>query len=220
MQTGISAFPLNPLKPLSDSWPKYFKDAWQSLSILVQPHPNEGIYEVLDYDTSLELKDAKGKNALLRKSEKVRFLQNNIIAYQDQAWGNGKILLNYRCSPGIPVDKFQFGYKTIILISLRGVKNRGDVDEFNMTWGIKDGFRRSTGFWATEIDHKTDSLKIYVIFPKVRPPLRASLVEKNFQRTTELGKEHIVSLPDGKWKLAWEQTKPRLFEQYIMNWEW
>jgi hypothetical protein len=46
-------------------------------------------------------------------------MQDNVIAYQDQAWGDGEILLNYRCTPGTPVDRplngpgLHFGHKIV-----------------------------------------------------------------------------------------------------------
>ena len=127
-----------------------------------------GMYEVLEYETTLEFHDAKGKRATFRKRQKVRYLQDNIIAYQDQAWGDGEILLRYRCSPGKPVDRYRLGHKTHILISLREVKNKEDVDEFNIRWGIRDGFLRYEEQWETEISHPTDHLRISLIFPKDR----------------------------------------------------
>jgi hypothetical protein len=87
------------------------------------------LYEVLEYESTLELKDREGRKATFKKREKVRYLQDNVIAYQDQAWGDGEILLNYRCTPGAPVDRYRSGYKTTILISRREVKDKGDVDE-------------------------------------------------------------------------------------------
>ena len=57
------------------------------------------MYEVLEYESTLELKDRGGKRAAFKEPEKVRCLQGNIIAYQDQAWGDGGILVNYRCTP-------------------------------------------------------------------------------------------------------------------------
>ncbi|MGD8998575.1 MAG: hypothetical protein PVH80_10740, partial [Anaerolineae bacterium] len=60
----------------------------------------------------------------------------SLVAYLAEAWGDGEILLNYRCTPGAPVDRYRSGYKTTILISRRQVKNKGDVDEFNIEWGI------------------------------------------------------------------------------------
>jgi hypothetical protein len=200
-------------------WFKIFNnllDGWNLL--LVRFH--KGLYEVLDYEATLELKDKRGKRACVRKYEKVRYLQNNIVTFQDQAWGDGKILINYRCSPGFPIDTYRSGFKNYILISLREVKNQGDVDEFNINWDIHQGFLRPTGFWASEISHYTDKIKMRVIFPETRPPLRATVLEKNSQRTLTLNKDAFLHLPDGKWQVTWEQNRPRLYEQYILSWQW
>jgi hypothetical protein len=65
------------------------------------------MYEVLRYEAKLGLKDRGGKRATFKKQEKVRYLQDNVIAYRDQAWGDGEILINYRCIPGTPVDRYR-----------------------------------------------------------------------------------------------------------------
>jgi hypothetical protein len=187
---------------------------------LVQSRVRRGLYEVLDYETVLDLKDAKGNKAVINKYEKVRYLRDNIIAFQDQAWGDGKILVNYHCTPGKPVDTYRLGYKYQVLISLHEVKNRGDIDEFHISWGIQGGFLLPTGFWATEISHSTDKIKTQIIFPKTRPPLKAEIIEKDQQRTTQLGKNSIRKLPNGKWKISWALDHPRLYEQYILKWVW
>lgn len=184
----------------------------------IQKITNPGIYEVLNYGTTLELLDKKGKKAILKKKEEVKFSQNNIIAYQDQAWGDGKILLNYRCNPGTPVDRYRSGYKTHILISLREVKNKGDKDEFNIEWGIQNGFLSKTGFWSTEICQRTKQIIIQVIFPKMRPPSRTWILEKNTQRTFLIDEKK--QLPDGRWLVSWQKNQPRLYEHYILNWKW
>jgi len=178
------------------------------------------MYEVLKYESTLELKDRGGKRATFKKREKVRYLQDNVIAYQDQAWGDGEILVNYRCTPGTPVDRYRSGHKTYILISRREVKNKGEVDEFNIEWSIRQGFLKRTGHWETHVMHRTRHLKINVIFPKSRPPRRTTLVESNRQRSHNLGKSAHVELPDGRWLVTWETHKPRLYENFILKWKW
>jgi hypothetical protein len=116
---------------------------------------NEGVYEVLEYEATLELRDKRGEQATFHKREKVRYLQNYVLAYQDQVWGDGEFLVDYKCSPGVPVDRYRSGYKTHILISLQEVKNKGDIQEFNIEWGIRNGFLAEHGFWASEISHRT-----------------------------------------------------------------
>lgn len=195
-------------------------ELWKIFQKFLQLISKAGMYEVLEYETILELKDRKGKLASFHKREKVRFLQDNVIAYQDQAWGDGKILLNYHCSPGKPVDQYRSGYKTYILISLREVKNRGDIETFDIKWDIRDGFLKPHGFWATEISHPTDKVKVQVIFPKSRPPSRITLLEKNRQKSVELNKDVKKRLSDGRWSVLWECHRPRVHEQYLLNWEW
>ena len=123
-------------------WLEVLGKAWKIVQNVMQSRSYKGMYEVLDYESTLELKDREGKRATFKKREKVRYLQDNIIAYQDQAWGDGEILLNYRCTLGTPVDRHRSGHKTYILVSRREVKNRGDVDEFHIEWGIRQGFLR------------------------------------------------------------------------------
>ena len=183
------------------------KTIWQYINSVWQKMTSPGMYEVLEYESTLELLDDEGKKATFRKRELVRYLQDNIIAYQDQGWGDGEILLNYRCSPGVPVDRYRFGYKTYILLSLRDVKNRGDLDEFNMEWRIRRGFLRRTEQWETEVRHRTKHIKIRVIFPKSRPPRFASIVQSSDQRTIELGEGSRKRLPDGRWLVTAGQDR-------------
>jgi hypothetical protein len=181
---------------------------------------NRGLYEVLEYESTLELRDNKGEKATFHKKEKVRYLQNSIIAYQDQAWGDGDILLNYRCTPGTPVDRYRPGYKTYILISLRDVKNKGDIDEFNIQWGIRNGFLRDTELWETDISHPTVKMTIQVVFPQKRPPIRVFLIERAYKLKTPLSQEAIIQHPDGRWLVKWEKNFPRQDERYAIQWKW
>jgi hypothetical protein len=179
-----------------------------------------GLYEVLSHESILEFHDPKGIRATYRKRQKVRYLQDNIIAYQDQAWGDGEILQRYRCSPGKAVDRYRLGHKTHILISLREVKNKGDEDEFNIQRGIRNGFLRSEEQWETEISHPTDHLKIRLLFPKDRYPRRVVVLESDRQRSQVLPTSGIRILPDDRCQVTWEQANPRLHERYILKWAW
>jgi hypothetical protein len=57
------------------------------------------------------------------------------------------------------------------------------VDEFNVEWGIRQGFLKRTGHWETHVTHQTRCLKVNVIFPKSRPPRRITLIEGHRQRS-------------------------------------
>jgi len=77
-------------------WLDVLGEVWKILRKVIQGRSYRGMYEVIEYESTLELKDRGGKRATFKKREKVRYLQDNVIAYQDQAWGDGEILVNYR----------------------------------------------------------------------------------------------------------------------------
>lgn len=201
-------------------WLDAIAGLWKIGRRLMRGLSSEGIYEVLDYECKLELDDTAGRYATIQKRERIRYLQDHITTYQDQAWGHGKIFLDYRCSPGIPVDEYQLGHKTYKLISLRQSKNRGDIDEFNIQWRMHDGFLKAVGFWGTAVNHRTKKLTVKVLFPKRRPPLSASAFETNLQRSRILGPENLRKQPDGRTMIIWTTSTPLLYEDYIIRWDW
>ena len=201
-------------------WIEIMGEVWKIGKKVMRGMANEGVYETIEYESTLEIHNKKGTKATFSKRKKIRYLQDNIIAYQDYGWGDGEILLNYRTSHGKAVDRYRSGFKTYILLSLRVVKNRGDTDEFNIQWDIRQGFLMKDGHWSTDISQRTKHLKIKVIFPKVRPPLRLLLEENNRQRTQELGPEAQKQLPDGRWCVTWEMNKPKIYEIYVLRWIW
>ncbi len=201
-------------------WVNLIGDLWKTGRKIVRGLSNEGIYEVLEYECQLELKDRGGKIATIKKREKVQYQQNFITTYQDQAWGDSEILLDYRCSPGVPVDEYRLGHKTYKIISLREFRNKGDIDEFNIEWNMRNGFLLETGFWGTAINHRTRKVTVRIVFPKARPPLHVSITESNLQRTKSLSGEALQKLPDGRSMVVWENTRPRLYENYVLSWEW
>jgi len=201
-------------------WVDIVVEGWKIGREMLRASPDTAMYEVLEYETTLELKDPKGMRATFKKRQRIRYLQDNVIAFQDQAWGDGEILVNYRCTPGTPVDQYRAGYKTFVLISRREVKNTGERDEYNIQWGIRGGFQRGTEQWETQVTHPTKRLEIRVVFPKSRPPTRLSLIERNRRRTQLLGQSSQVVLPDGRRRVTWITSQPRLHETYILEWEW
>ena len=190
------------------------------LTTWITRRSESGIYEILHYDSTLELLDPTGHTAFFHKRQQVRFLQDNIIAFQDYAWGDGNIFTDYRCSPGVAVDRYQDGDRWNILISLRETKSRGDITDFRLERTIRGGFVQRKEWYQAEIRHSTRRLRMAVIFPKERLCQRATLHQRKRNRTQVLGSEHLVQLPDGRQLLAWETTQVHHLEVYTLRWHW
>lgn len=180
----------------------------------------QGIYEVLEHDTTLELRDSRGQVATVQRQQKVRFLQDNVVAFADYAWGDGEIFAEYRCSPGVPVDKYSQGSRHTVLVSLRETKSRGDVLRFTIDRKILGGFTKRSEWWETEVYHRTRHLKVAIIFPAGRHCQRATITQRSTNKTTTLGPQHFQFLTDGRQTLTWETAKPKLHDRYVLKWRW
>ena len=181
---------------------------------------SQGVYKVLDHDTSLELMDPHGKTAIVTRRQRVKFLQDNVVAFADYAWGDGDIFAEYSCSPGVPVDVFNRGSRHTVLISLRETKSRGDVLRFRIRRNILGGFTKGNEWWETEICHRTERLKVAIIFPQERRCQRATVTQHSTSRTISLGPQDLRFLSNGRQKLTWEIAKPKLHDRYILKWRW
>lgn len=193
---------------------------WRLAKRVIAFKAHEGLYEVQNLDVRLELQDINGKKATLYKREKVRFLQDNTIAFEDSAYGDGEIFADYKCSPGVAVDRYQEGYRYRILISLRETKKHGDIEEFNIERTIHDGFTQVSESFQVDVRHVTRKLSISIVFPQKRIPTEVSLVEQNSARTTLFGPKNRRTLPDGRQVITWATEKPGLFEGYVIRWLW
>lgn len=208
------------LAVLAQDWLILLPDLVRFLRQWWQRYQHEGMYEILDYDSTLELVDSKGKRAIFKRRQQVKFLQDHIIAFQDYAWGEGEIFGDYQCSPGKIVDRYREDDQWNILISLRETKSAGDITDFYTERTVKDGFTKEDEWWQIVIRHQTKQFRFRAIFPKKRRCRRAVLVERTRHRTTPLGPDHFTELPDGRQVLTWETEKLRRFETYTIRWHW
>jgi hypothetical protein len=55
---------------------------WQAGQLMIHSRTQEGMVELLDYEAHLELCDTRGRKAISRKRQRVRFLQNRACTYQ------------------------------------------------------------------------------------------------------------------------------------------
>lgn len=205
---------------ISLEWIAILPDLYQLIQRWLKGQRHEGLYEILDYDLTLELVDPQGETAIFKKRQQVKFLQNNVIAFEDYAWGDGEIFADYKCSPGIVADRYQEGDRWNTLISLRETKNSGDITDFYIERTAKHGFTQVEEPLQLEIRHPTKRLKVVIIFPQARRCQRAVLLQRSRNHSTVLGPECFTNLPDGRQMLIWETTKIKQFEIYTLKWSW
>ncbi len=179
-----------------------------------------GLYKVQNHHSTLELKDGRGLTAIFSKRQTVEFLQDAVVAIEDQAWGDGDLFAKYHCTPGVVVDRYKEGYRWKILISLRETKYKGDIEHIAIDRIVKNGFTNNPGNFQTQIDHPTKSLSISVIFPRTGLPRKVTLIEQDARRSKVLDGTYAIALSGGRVEYRYHEKHPRMYEGYIMKWEW
>lgn len=195
-------------------------NAWTLIARLRDKLTYHGMYEILDYDSTLQLADPQGKRAILTRRERIRFLQDNVVAIHDHAWGDGDLFASYKCQPGVPVDIYEDGSKYNILISLRETKRKGDTLDLWIERIIEGGFTQRNEWLETEVDHWTDQMKLSIVFPKDRHCKRATLSRRKTDKTFRLPQDRFALLPNGDQKLTWSTHRPSLHDCYTVKWVW
>ena len=202
----------------SSKWVTILFDLYWLLRQWLDKRRYGGMYEILDYDITLELADPGGETAHFKKRQQVKFLQDNIIAFKDYAWGDGDIFAAYTCTPGVVADSYKEGDRYNILSSLRETKHTGDISDFYIERTARHGFTQVEESLQTEIRHQTKRLKVAVIFPKERKCQRMVLLHRSNRHTDVLGPKHFIDLPDGRQQAVWETKHIKRFELYTLKW--
>ncbi len=208
------------VRQISPQWISLALDLIESIRAYVRQNSPEGLYEVLRYETKLELLDPHGRTAQLSKYQRIKFLQNHVIAFEDYAWGEGNVLAEYKCSPGFEADRYLEGGRWNILISLRETKQRGNIQDFYIERKLTNTFTKKEEWWQIEMQHRTRLAKLAIVFPKKRHCAQAMVVERTRNRTTPLEARNFTLLADGRQLLTWENIEPRPFETYTIKWTW
>lgn len=188
----------------------YLREALTPEGLAISP------YEILDYDATLVLHDARGAKATFRRKQNIRFLQNGVSAILDHAWGDGILLTNYHNTAGTLEDSFRDQGKRHLVIALkrRGTR-RGDTLAFEVEREVMETFLDQHGWVETTVDHPVHQLRRRVIFPKSRPVQRAMIHHGG--RCTALP---IRQLPDGRTAVGFKLPAPLAHTPYTIRWIW
>ncbi len=199
---------------------KIFKQFFQKGTRTLPEAIPEGIYEILEYEGTLELADLKGQTAIFRKRLRVKFLQDDVVAFHDHVWGDGRSLAAYICWPGVFADLYREGDRWNVLISLRQTKRQGSIQDYYIERFIKRGFTQAEEWWQLEMYHPIHSLKFSILFPKGRSCWQAVLLEKSTGQTSVFEPGQFTNLAGGRQRLTWETQSARRFETYTIKWRW
>lgn len=179
-----------------------------------------GIYEVIRHENIWKVEDKEGKKVTHTKRLKVRFIQNNVLAIEDFIWGDGDFMNNYNCTPGKVVDIYRDGSRTNVLISMKAPKGRGDIETFEFTRTIIDGFLADSEWIEVSPFYRTEHMILKVIFPPERVCKLATFQTARMNIPKRISLDSMKKDSNNCQTLEMSFRNPRVKEVVKIRWDW
>jgi hypothetical protein len=172
-------------------------------------------YEILDYDVTLNLNDAKGLRATHKRSQRIRFLQNGVSGILDHMWGTGITPTTYYSDAGRLEDSFRDEGRRHLVLGLARPMGKGETLAYEVERGIMAGFTDGQEWFETTIDHPISRLRARVVFPRRRPAGQAWLHHDGARIPL---RPHRLS--DGRTVVRFGIECARPHSPYTIVWDW
>jgi hypothetical protein len=172
-------------------------------------------YEILDYHATLTLLDPQGSEAVFRRTQRIRFLQEGVASILDHLWGDGVQVAGYDHTAGPIRESFHDGGVRHLVIDLPRPMRRGETYAFSVARTARASFTQPEEWLETTIDHPITTFHQQIYFPKERSCQQAELViDDQVEALTP------VALEDGRALLEVERTKPPTDTPISIRWRW
>lgn len=176
------------------------------------------VYEVLNYEATVELSDADGRHAVYIRREHVRFLQDGVSGFEDYGWGSGIAFASHDVSPGTFVHREIVGSRLQSTVELPHRYHAGETMTFWIERVIQNGFTSPSECWLeAELYHPTRRLSLKVILPAARPVRSAHLVRPGIPGRRILP---VMTLADGRQRIFHLDLEPAKGARYTVIWDW
>ncbi len=172
-------------------------------------------YRILSYRSVVSFDSPAGQYALVQRTQRVRFLQNDVRAVLDHVWGDGVPIAHYDHSAGQLEENFVDRNMRHLVIGLRRRARRGDVRTFQVERLAIAGFAAADEWLETVIDHPTDALSREVRFPIERPCRWAELHAGSVRMRIPVRRGH-----DGRTGIRFRVYRPVENLSYCLHWRW
>ena len=181
------------------------------------------VHPTLPYETRalalrLEISDAQGDHAVLRRDQQIRVRTGDGLVLREVIWGEGRQLARYRVQGARRLGVRREGAQQALLLDPDQPASAGRTVTVRSRRTIRGGFRQQEEYCATLLERPTDQLAITVVFPAERPPRNAQLVGGLPQRV--LRRVAVRYQADGRARLACRLHRPAVAIPYRLEWTW
>lgn len=196
--------------------------AWRAISefglqVIGRGQPTSS-YENVTLSIELEICDGRGRKAVLRRTQRVRFLSGEAGVVRDVVWGEGRSLAGYRVEGAEQLSVRHEGSKKVVLLGLPSSPGRGEDVTLKTERTIMRGFEKDEGYLEAVVERPTKRLRLYVLFPRSRPPKEVHVESSPPVVATRALSVRLTR--GGKGFATWGVDHPKLLVTYRLRWVW
>ncbi len=162
--------------------------------------------------------------ACVTKNNRVRFIQNNVLAIPDYIWGDGSTSSDYSCDPGEKVAEHREGAKNCVVIALDRMYKRDDELDIRIIRTVRGAFLESEEWVEVKPVAGTPALSFTLLWPAGRPPRGTTLTleneRRNRRKVTTLTDDDLEWHEGGRRKFARHFANPSADEVIRIDWKW
>jgi hypothetical protein len=175
-------------------------------------------YETVLLALVLELQDAHGERAVLRRRQRVCFLGDGGAVVRELLWGEGDQLVRYQARGARRIGVRSEGSKRAVLLDPHTRPAVGDHLTIESRRTIRGGFRGRQEYCEALLERPTGSLELTILFPPNRAPTTAQLVQAPSERV--LRRLPVRFRADGRAVLRCRLRQPAVGTTYSLRRTW
>ena len=164
-----------------------------------------------------DLADSRGQRAVVTRKQRVRFLAGEAGVITGPVWGDGRQFQRYEITGAKRLGVRREGPRDVLLLGLDGRPGKDSRATLVARRTIHGGFLGEREYFETLVERPTKRLLLRVLFPRQRPPREAFLVEAEESRQRALP---VRIMADGRARLSWSCTRPKVNTIYSLRWAW
>ena len=179
---------------------------------------HQSSYETLLLDVELDIRDRRGRRAIVNRRQRVQFLREDTGVIRELVWGEGEPLAGYSVQGAQRLGVRREGSRRVILLGLPRTYAKGERALVTSRRLIRGALTEQTAYAEMFVERRTRRIGLKVLFPKSRPPRDAHLTTSPATASSERIRTRYG--PEGRPYLVWKRRNPERFTTYSLNWRW
>jgi hypothetical protein len=169
------------------------------------------LYETIKFSGTLSILDRSRQVALFFRTQRIRFLQDNVAHFIDRVWGDGVLFAGYYAAGMRILDMLRARSGYLVLLGLPRPFHKGETFNVVTRRKIVGSVHFDEVYWQTSMPAPTELLSIRVLAPHGLTLHRPELSSPSLRN---------VEINSARRSLELRVREPVLHAPYEVSWHW